>query len=85
MKKELDALISFLNQRGYIKQANEIKTKQNRIKVRVDPLTFAVSQGLLNPQVLSVFDEEGHEEDLEDFKELLQSLKEDDSEQLLED
>lgn len=85
MKKDLNLLIDILTHRGYTKYANEIRTKQNRIKVRVDPLTFAVSQGLLNPQVLSVFDEEGHEEDLEDFKELLQSLKEDDSEQLLED
>ena len=84
MKKELDALISFLNQRGYIKQANEVEKSQSSFKVKVDPLTFAVSQGLLNPQVLDILDEEGHEEDLAAFKNLIRELKEENEIEYLE-
>lgn len=71
MIKELDTLARILKKAGYKEHANKVMS----IKIKVDPLTFAVSQGLLNPSVLSILDEEGHEEDMSDFIELLDELK----------
>lgn len=77
MEKELKSLANILRQNGYVKYAGEVDNETKRIKIKVDPLTFAVSQGLLNPQVLSILDEEGHEEDMSEFQELLDELQTD--------
>lgn len=71
MKKELNALVNVLKKAGYKEHADKVAS----IKIKVDPLTFAVSQGLLNPSVLSVLHEEGNEEDLSEFKELLEEIQ----------
>ena len=73
MKDNLNTLIRILKKAGHEDEAEKVES----LKIKIDPLSAAVSMGLLNPNVLSVFEEEGHEEDLDDFRELLDSLKKD--------
>lgn len=79
MKKEIERLVRFLKSAGYENEAEDIKNKTFTMKV--DPLTFAVSQGLLNPSVLSaLYEEESEEareetEEAEAIKSLLESVQ----------
>lgn len=71
--KELNTLINILKKAGHEEEAEKVEG----LKIKIDPLSAAVSLGLLHPNVLSVFEEEGHEEDLKDFKDLLKALEKD--------
>lgn len=79
MKKYLQSLEQYLNQKGYVKEAAEIK----KVKLRAHPLELAVGLGLLNPAVLEDLKEEKpdikEEESTDDSKaleNLLQGLRE---------
>ena len=72
MDKKLKKLASILRVAGHDEEAKAVES----FKLKIDPLSAAVSMGFLNPDVLTVFEEEGHEEDLSEFKELIDRIKE---------
>ncbi len=78
MDKNIFQLISFLKQAGYEKHASKLERQHSPEKVEfgIDPLSLAVSLGILNPSVLETLKEEGHDEDLKHFRHLLKELEE---------
>lgn len=78
MESKLKALASFLRTAGFEDEAEEVEEqarKSKRMSIKVDPLTLAVSLGLINPSVLEGLDELGHEEDLSEFDQLLNDIQ----------
>jgi hypothetical protein len=78
MKDKLRALASILRTAGYDEAAEIVEgeaKKSKTMKIKVDPLTLAVSLGLLSPSVLEGLEEEGHSEDLSEFDQLLDEVQ----------
>lgn len=74
MNKKLDTLIYILKNAGFEDEAEQVE-KTKRMTMKINPLELAVSLGLINSDVLTVFEEKGHKEDMEEFKDLLEDVK----------
>jgi hypothetical protein len=59
---------------GYDESAEQVDKLKKRIKIKTDPLTLAVSLGLINPSVLEILESDKKEDD-EAINVLLKQLK----------